>query len=141
MNSSDDRYRPSAEFEARLFEAADELLRVRRDRVSMQEARSRKISDVRSRTLSAISPIQVFARATRLWVLNPAVQVAAIAIITSVVILLRSQPTGIAGGFTDLPEFSKVNDSSARYESQVLLERQAYEREVEDAHARTSGGI
>jgi hypothetical protein len=46
-----------------------------------------------------------------------------------------------SGRTEELASFPSQNDASARYDAQVLAERIAYEKEVEDAHEKTSGGI
>ena len=73
--------------------------------------------------------------------LHPAAQVALLLILTSLVFLLRSHSTGEGLRFADLPEIPKFNDGPARYDAMWRSEREAYEKEVEDAHRNTKGGI
>ena len=130
---------PSAQFESRLFANAQELLAERREYLEERRAFSKKVSRWIYRIRS--SPWEFLAWATQLLVINPGVQAAALLLLASAAILIHSGPRGRSTEFSDLPDFPKFNDAPARYDAERQVERQAYEREVEDAHIKTSGGL
>ncbi|MEK6705293.1 MAG: hypothetical protein AABZ06_05850 [Bdellovibrionota bacterium] len=139
---------PSAEFEARLFASANELLACRRERLAVCGAAAKKAKLARSRAFGVVqelvvhlSPIQVLIRTANFFALHPAAQAATLVVLTSIALIIHARPSGPLITFSDLPDFPKYNDSPARYDSQWLADRQAYEREVEYAHRKTSGGI
>ena len=132
---------PSEAFEATLFARAEVLLATRRKKEA--------------------APIQVRARAKANSFLNflvehllfqpqfPATLATLTALLIAVVTLLPhsakvhysevwSSQTEVHELVSPLP---KNNAFPAQYDSQRLADERAYEREVEDAHKRTSGGI
>jgi hypothetical protein len=120
---------PSAEFEARLFEAAEDLLGARRERVAARQGRA---AQPRSgfRMLAAISRFPS----------SPSFQLSALAALLLAAIELTLSRPGRRLTIADLPEIPKSNDAGARYESLRLKEITADSKEVENARRETQGG-
>ncbi|MCM2279009.1 MAG: hypothetical protein NDJ89_13115 [Oligoflexia bacterium] len=126
---------PSGDFEAALFAEAEDLLAKRREQRDSREDRARRKSLARKRWLAGIELLAI--RPDR-----PAT--AAVLAALLVAFLALHDGGGDRSGrlsYADLPPLPEDNDFAAQYDSQVLAERQAYEREVEDAHGKASGGI
>ncbi|MGK5085594.1 hypothetical protein WDW37_20080 [Bdellovibrionota bacterium FG-1] len=136
----------SAELEAALFARAEDLLAVRRGRLCSRQEDVKRLAQVRVDRLTMLS--QIASRALDFFAIHPdtpAVAATFAALVLAFLTLHHGTPRGLERGMpltdSDLPEISKTNDASARYDAQRLAEQNAYEREVEDAHQRTSGGI
>jgi hypothetical protein len=128
-----------AALENALFLQAGELLATRRERLSAREVDLKRTAQTRARRLTHV--VEFFA-IRPYW---PATAATCAALIFAVLTLLSAHRPSPSPSrqitFADLPEFPRNNDASKRYDEQRLAETQAYEREVEDAHQRTSGGI
>jgi len=122
--------------EAALFAQAEDLLAKRRGRIASREA------EVKRRRIAIR---QLSSRVVELLAIRPEAPATAAILAALVVAFLTLHGGGREAGmplsYQDLPALPKNNDVPARYDAQILAERQAYEREVEDAHNRTSGGI
>jgi flagellar biosynthesis component FlhA len=131
----------SAESQAMLFSQADSLLAKRREHRRLQEADSKRM--IRAGARVRLSLQKAVSRLIEILAIRPDIPAAATAFLALILAFLalhgshtRSSPTS-----SELPDFPKYNDSPARYDAQRLAEQQAYEREVEDAHQKTSGGL
>ena len=135
----------SAEREATLFEKAEDLLGARRERVALKLKKTKDIESARRGLVLKIRTIPA-----RMWDFlanHPDAPAAATALMALVLAFVMTFPalhshreTYTELTYSDLPALPKTNDVPARYDAQVLAERQAYEREVENAHDQTSGG-
>jgi hypothetical protein len=137
----DQKPRLPAEAELVLFSRADDLLAKRRDQIvcrqtAVQEAsrkRAQRFLSLRRACLRVWDYLSVYPE-------SPALATAlATLVLTLMVVTGRSGPSRKLS-YSELPDLPKTNDFAARYEAQWFAERQAYEREVEDAHQKTSGG-
>ena len=128
--------------EAALFERAEAMLVARRERRVLREAAVRHSTRTRARRLHGVR--QGFAQVLDFFALHPDMPATAATFATLALAFLflhGGQGIDSRRADPDLSEFAKTNDAPARYDAQRLAERQAYEREVEDAHQKTSGGI
>ena len=130
----------SKEAESLLFLNAESLLSARRDRFVLKEAKAK-----RSRQKSKLA---YFGEGISKIVEVLATQADMPAAATTIAILFLAlfafpgrSVVSFKVSYSDLPDLPKMNDFPTRYDAQLLAERLAYEREVEDAHKRTSGGI
>jgi len=119
----------STESELLLFAQAENLLSARRERISSRETVARLANRAKRQRLLAIHPDM------------PAAATTFIVLILAFIVLHSRPEITFRVSYSDLPDLPKTNDFPARYDAQLFAERQAYEREVEDAHKRTSGGI
>ena len=132
----------SKQLEAALFEKADVLLMKRRElhtarqsvRCGILNVLNQVRNDVKIRFLLLLESVTVF----------PDLPATAVIFTALLLALLSFQESGKNEKriqFSDLPAFRKSNDFPDRYDSKILTEKNAYEREVKDAHERTSGGL
>ncbi|OFZ18024.1 MAG: hypothetical protein A2X94_04560 [Bdellovibrionales bacterium GWB1_55_8] len=133
----------SDEFEAVLFSRAEDLLSKRREQIASREAEARQIAQVGKRWLLAIR--QAFLRTLEGVALHPDRPATAAVLAALVAAFLALHGGGremsVQLSYADLPPLPKSNDFPARYDAQIRAERESYEREVQDAHRKTSGGI
>lgn len=131
--------------EAALFARAEELLSSRRELISARNADARRMSQARASALLASR--QLISRMIELLAIHPNGPAAAATLVACVLafVALENPRFGHQGGtrlsYSDLPDFPRFNDVPSRYDAQRLAERQAYERERENADKETSGGI
>jgi hypothetical protein len=134
---------PSVDFEAALFAQAEDLLSRRREQLSARELKSRHSAMARQRVFTPLR--QSYSRFLDVIAMYPDRPALAAVVAVILVAFLALQGGGssisVRRGYARLPALTQNNDFSARYEEQVRAEKQAYEREVEDAHRETSGGI
>jgi len=132
----------SSAFEASLFAKAEDLLATRRERVASRELTTQQLKQARRRGLIAFR--QTSARILEFFAIHPSAPAAATTLATLILAFMSlhtsHEPTVVLS-YSDLPALSKTNDAPARYDAQNLADRQAYEREIENAHQKTSGGI
>lgn len=131
-----------AKLEAAIFAQAEGLLAQRRELLASREADTLRSAQVRTRRFLSIR--QSAARVIELFAIHPdaPATAAVFAVLLATFLVLHGpseRPSKLT--YSDLPALSKTNDVPARYEAQRLAERQAYEREVENVHRETSGGI
>ena len=119
--------KPSAEFELKLFHAAEGLLAERREAPRM---RVKKV-------VEPWRPFRPLAEAFRYFVTHPAPQLLTVTCLLAVAIFVQNTGNKSSIHFTDLPEFLKDNDAPEKYDELQIAERQAYEKEV--LHARNEG--
>ena len=119
----------SKDSELSLFTQAENLLSVRRDRATSRETLARKTNLAKKRWIFAIPPNA------------PAAATTFIVLVLALITYSSRWERHFKENYADLPEFPKTNDFPESYDAQILADRQTYEREVEDAHRRTSGGI
>jgi hypothetical protein len=137
-----DKPAPSVMFEARLFAQAEDLLAIRRERLELRKSDAVRLAQKRAHLLSSFQ--ESFSRILDIVAIRPDVPAAATALAALVLVFLalhNGHGHGVSLTYADLPDFPKNNDAPARYDAQRLVEQNAYEREVEDAHRRTSGGL
>jgi hypothetical protein len=128
--------------EAALFAQAEELLAARRDRIQVRQDAAVRASRSRKQAFDSIQGL--IAAAFEKFVLYPSGPMAATAFAALIIAFLaypRVQKDAVRFTYADLPEFKKFNDAPARYDAERIHEQQAYEREVENAHKSTSGGL
>jgi hypothetical protein len=131
----------SIESEYALFSQAESLLAVRREHIASRETIARRADHAKKRRL-------IVSRQKGLHLLEllaihpdtPAMATTFIALVLTFWALQGRNESVLRASYSGLPELPKMNDFPARYDAQVFAERQAYEREVEDAHRKTSGG-
>lgn len=137
------KLKPSDAFEAVLFAKAEDLLSRRREQIAGRDAEARQTALTRKRWLAAIW--RFFSRTSELLALHPdrpaTAAVFAVLIVAFLALHGGGHDMSVQLSYADLPPLPKNNDFPARYDAQIHDERQAYEREVQDAHKRTSGGI
>lgn len=131
------------EYEAVLFAKAEDLLSERRELITSRQAEARQMALARKRWLLAIR--RFFSLAWETLAFNPdrpaTAAIFAVLIVAFLALNGGGRDVSVRLSYADLPPLPKNNDFPAHYDAQVLAERQAYEREVQDAHKRTSGGI
>ena len=130
--------------EAALFARAEELLSSRRELISARNADARRMSQARASALLASR--QLISRMIELLAIHPNGPAAAATLVACVLAFVALESPLWPSGWTrlsysDLPDFPRFNDVPSRYDAQRLAERQAYERERENADKETSGGI
>lgn len=125
----------SIESEFSLFAQAEELLTVRRDHASAKRQAKKRRVFVLQRVLSRITESLAIHSDT------PATATVFLALVLALISVQKRPQSNFRMSYADLPALPKNNDFPARYDAEVLAERQEYEREVEYAHQRTSGGI
>jgi hypothetical protein len=126
-----------------LFDAAELLLSARREAIHHRESLAHRRHQARVRRFDGIRAMgRRFGEVSTFQPQLPA------ALATAFVLALAlfatqggSRHTAIQLGYSDLPALPKSNDAPRLYDAQILADRQAYEREVENAHRETSGGI
>jgi hypothetical protein len=131
----------SAESKAALFAQAEILLAKRREHLSARELGARKVLQRGERLHFSLQ--KSFSCLIEILAIQPDVPAAGAAFLALILAFLAfhgSHPR-FNPAYSDVPEFSKNNDFQARYDAERLAEQQAYEREVEDAHKNTSGGL
>ena len=128
----------SPESELLLFSKAENLLATRRDRFALREA---KRSKQRSKFTTFGETISKIAEIVATHADMPAAATMVVVLFLAFFAFPIRSRVPINVSYSDLPDLPKTNDFAARYDAQLLAERMAYEREVEDAHKRTSGGI
>ena len=131
----------SVESELSLFTQAENLLAIRRELIASREAVLKLANQTRKQRLIALR--QILSQVSEFLAIHPdtpAVATTFVALVLAFTIFQSKPQSAFRISYSDLPEFPKTNDFSARYDAQLLAERQAYEREVEDAHKKTSGG-
>lgn len=116
--------RPSSDFEARLFSSAEDLLSKRR---AQRALRSR-----RRIQWERVFPFLNLAEIMKTLAPHPMVQATIFLVLISSIFWFRPRSEKLR--FSDLPDFPKFNNASARYDAMWLAERQADEKEMEDAH-------
>ncbi len=134
----------SVECEVALFTRAEALLAERRGRLSARAIAERQTEQAKKRWLSECQ--RLAARLFEFCAVHPDGPASAAALATWVLAFLAlniggQRDTTANLSSADFPVLPKYNDGPAQYDAQLLAERQAYEREVEDAHKKTSGGI
>ena len=131
------------EFEGALFAKAEGLLSKRREQIASRQVEARQVALARKRWFAAIR--QIFSRGLEFLAIHPdrpaTAAVFAALIVAFLVLHGGGREMGVQLSYADLPPLPKNNDFPAHYDAQILAEKQAYEREVQDAHRRTSGGI
>jgi hypothetical protein len=131
----------SAESKALFFTQAEMLLAKKRERRNMQESAARVRLSPRktfSRYIGAL--IETLAETLAIQPDVPAAGAAFLALILAF-LAFHGSHSRFNATYSEFPDFPKNNDSQARYDAERLAEQQAYEREVEDAHKNTSGGL
>jgi len=131
-----------AVLESALFAKAQGLLTERRERIVARDAKIQKASRATRQRIGAL-------RRAGAWVFEifslhpdmPATAATAAALFLALLAFHSSPRHAPSLSQSDLPDFPRFNNAPARYDAQRLAEQQAYEREVEDAHQKTSGGI
>ena len=132
---------PSREFETALFARAEQLLTARREHLAAREKKIQRAVRSRKRWFTKFRELP--SRLLEFFAIHPDAPAAAATFATLVLAFLalhRPHESPANFSYSDLPELPKFNDAPAHYDAQTLAERQAYEREVEDAHHKTSGG-
>jgi len=130
----------SQESELALFSQAENSLSVRRKRIASREAAAHLANQAKERRLVGLQ--QFFSRIAEFLAIHPDAPAAAttfIALVLAFISLQERPGTPFKVSYANLPDLPKTNDFPARYDAQLSAERQAYEREVEDAHRKTSG--
>ncbi len=131
------------ELEAVLFSRAEDLLSKRREQIAARDAEAHKSRLTRKRWIEDIQ--RLFSRASEVLALYPdrPATAAVLALLIAAFLALHGGRRDMSEplSYADLPPLPKNNDFPARYDAQIHAERQAYEREVQDAHKSTSGGI
>ena len=125
----------SSSIEAALFSQAEYLLAGRRSRLAAPKAppKSEALRLLASRILDSVAFHPDY----------PATAAAFAALFVAYLVLPHGQGRSnqvSRSEVSTLPEFPKFNDFPAKYDAQRLAEERAYEREVNDAHEKTSGG-
>ena len=131
----------SAEFEVTLFAQAEVLLAARREYLALREASVQDRKQAGSHWLN--SARQILSDIWELFAIHPNLPATAAMLATLVfafVALHQGNEPAMSLSYSDLPALPKYNDAPANYDAQLLAERQAYEREIDDAHKKTSGG-
>jgi len=132
----------SVESELALFAQAEDLLATRREHRASRETVAKRADQARTRRLTALR--QLPSSLLEFFAIHPDTPVTAtafIALVLAFVALQSGRGPAVRVSYSDLPALPKTNNFAAYYDAQLLAERQAYEREVEDAHQKTSGGI
>jgi hypothetical protein len=134
----------SAEAEHGLFARAEELLAVRRERLHSSEVVAIRKAQSQTRRFAALR--RIFSSIPEVLAIHPDAPATVVTFAALMLAFLtfqngRSGPQSQPLSYADLPSLPKNNDVPARYDAQRFAEQQAYEREVEDAHQKTSGGI
>ena len=112
------RMEPSPDFEARLFSSANALLEKRRELAAHR--RSLSLFEFSFDFPAFFAP-------------NPLARFAVVLAALVLVVVTRAQSRKSALILADLPEFPKTNNATASYDAQWLAERNAYDKEIENA--------
>jgi hypothetical protein len=137
-----DRPGHSFAFEAKLFAQAEELLAAKRELFELHKTGAARRAQKKAQLLFSLQ--EIVSKLMDLIAIRPDVPAVAAAfavLVLAFMALHGGRERGMSFTYSDLPDFPKYNDAPARYDAQRLAEQMAYEREVEDAHQKTSGGI
>lgn len=136
------RSQASRAVEAELFSKAEALLSKRRERLTFREQGVLRRRQAGDRVWRAV--LETLGQWVEVFAIHPNTPAAGLilaVLVMSFAAFNGTHSNGTMLRFSDLPELPKTNDAPARYDAQVLAEAQAYEREVQNAHQNTSGGI
>lgn len=138
----EERFEVSKSLETELISKAEALLAQRRQRAIGRERSALQTRHVSRKFWSTLH--QGLNHGIEFFTIHPNTPAAAAVLavlVVSLAVLNDTRAPSVSLRYSDLPEVPKLNDASARYDAQNLAEAQAYEREVEDAHQKASGGI
>jgi hypothetical protein len=131
-----DSPRLSPRLESELFARAEELLATRRERLADRERETERARQGRAQTAARMR--ELCDRLASYVALHPQRPATAAAIAALLLAFLALQPREaerrLRLTYADLPALPRFNDVPAKYDAQRLAERQAYEREVKNAH-------